>query len=99
MLLSINKISSIYKICKIYFRTLQIVYNVHDISYENVLAVSNDISVPQKHLHILVMKVYKSLMKTNPDFMWDLDIIKPVPYDFLLVKSSTCQQLTQHVMA
>ena len=83
MLLSINKISSIYKICKIYFRTLQIAYKVHDISYENFLAVSNDISVPQKHLHILVMDVYKSLMKTNPDFMWDFDTIKPVPYDLL----------------
>ena len=83
MLLSINKISSSYKICKIYFRTLQIAYNVHDILYENFLAVSNDISVPQTHLHTLVMEFYKSLMKTNPDFMWYFDTIKPVPYDLL----------------
>ena len=89
MLLSINKIRTIYKICKIYFRTPQIVYNVHNISYENFLAVSNDISVPQKHLILFIdlykrfIEVYKSLMKTNPDFMWDFDTIKPVPYDLL----------------
>ena len=73
--------SSINKICKIHFRTFQIVQNVHDKSYEELLAISNDISVHQKHLRILVIEVYKSLMKTNLDSMWDFYTIKPIPYD------------------
>ena len=54
--------SSINKICKIHFRTLQIVDNVHDKSYEDLLAVSNDVSVHQKHLRILAIEVYKFLI-------------------------------------
>ena len=54
--------SSINKICKIHFRTLQIVDNVHDKSYEDLLAVSNDVSVHQKHLRILAIEIYKSLI-------------------------------------
>ena len=37
--------SSINKIYKIHFRILQVVYNAHDQSYEELLTVSNDISV------------------------------------------------------
>ena len=40
--------SSINKICKIHFRTLQIVHYVHGRSYEELPAVSNDIFVHQK---------------------------------------------------
>ena len=67
--------SWINKICKINFRTLQIVHNVHDKSYEALLAVRNGTFVHQKQRHILAIdfsilaiEVYKSLMKTNPDF-------------------------------
>ena len=63
--------SSNNKICKIHFKILQTVHNVLDKSYEELLAVSNDITVHQKHLPILAIKVYKSLVKTNPDFMSD----------------------------
>ena len=73
--------SSINKISKIHFRTLQILHNAHDKLYEELLAVSNDISVNQKHLPILAIKVYKSLMKTNPNFMWDFYTIKAIPCD------------------
>ena len=29
----------------------------------------------------MAIEIYKSLMKTNPDFMWDFYTIKSVPYD------------------
>ena len=70
--------SSIEKICKFYFRTLQIVDNVHGKSCEKLVAVSNDIYVYEK-LRILVIEVHKSFMKTNADFMWDFYTITPVP--------------------
>ena len=61
--------SWINKICKINFRTLQIVHNLHDKSYEESLAVRNGISVHQKRQNsILAIEIYTSLMKTNPDF-------------------------------
>ena len=61
--------------------TLQIVHNIHDKSYEELLAVSNDISVHKKHLRILAIEVYKSLMKTNPNFIWEFYTRKPILYD------------------
>ena len=67
---------------KLHFRALQIVYNVHGKSCEELLAVSNDISVHQKQLRILAIEVYKSFMKTNADFMWDFCNTKFAPYDF-----------------
>ena len=45
------------------------------------VAVSNDISVHQKHLRILAIEVCKSLIETNSDFMWDFYTIKPVLHD------------------
>ena len=72
---------SINKICKIHLTTLQIVHNTHEKSQEQLLAVCNDISVHQKHLRILTIEVYKSLMEADPDLTWDFYNLKPVPYD------------------
>ena len=35
----------------------------------------------KEHRRILAIEVYKSSMKTNPNFMWDFYTIKPVSYD------------------
>ena len=52
--------------------TLQIVYNVYDESYENLLSRSDDISIHQKqNKRYLATGVYKSLTKLNPWFMWN----------------------------
>ena len=52
--------------------TLQIVYNVDDESYENLLSRSDDISIHQKqNKRYLATGVYKSLTKLNPWFMWN----------------------------
>ena len=55
-------------VCK---QTLQIVYDVFDESYENLLNSSDDISTHQKHLRYLAIEVYKSLTMLNPGFMWN----------------------------
>ena len=51
----------INKICKIHHRTIQVVYNEYNKSYEELL---------QRHLHYLALEVYKSLMHLSPEFMW-----------------------------
>ena len=61
--------SSITKICKIDFLTLQIVYNNYDKSYQDLFYFSSDISIHQKHLQLLTIEVYKSLMNINAGFM------------------------------
>ena len=66
-------------VCKQKFK-VQIVHNIHGKSYEELLTVSSDISV---HLRILVIEVYKSLMKTNKTLHYTIKhyTIKPITYD------------------
>ena len=61
----------IAKICKIHFRTLQIVYSNYDKSYHDLLNFSNDVSIHQRYLRFLAIEVYKSLTNINPEFMWE----------------------------
>ena len=41
-------------------------------SYHDLLNFSNDVSIHQKHLLFLAIKVYKSVMNINPECMWEL---------------------------
>ena len=61
---------SISKIHKIHHRSLKIVYNSYDQTYEEILTMSNVTSIHQKHLQFLAIEVFKSIMKLNPEFMW-----------------------------
>ena len=70
-----------FLICKIHFRTLQIVYNSYDKSYQDLLNFSDDVSIHQKHFGFLAIEVYKSLMNINPEFMWEFSNTNPVQYN------------------
>ena len=72
---------SIDTILKIHKRTLQIVYDVYDESYENLLNRSDDISINQKHLRYLAIEVYKFLPKLNLGFMWNFFARNHTPYN------------------
>ena len=50
--------SLISKVQKIHFRTLQVVYNTYEKSYNELLILNRDISIHQKHLHFLATEVY-----------------------------------------
>ena len=62
--------TAISKILKIHYRTLQVVYCEYHKSYEELLQINKDISIHQKHLSILALEVYKSIMHSNQEFMW-----------------------------
>ena len=62
---------SIDKILKIHKITLQIVYDVYNESYENLLNRTDDISIHQKHMRYLAIEVYKSLTILNAGLMWN----------------------------
>ena len=72
---------SIDKILKIHEGTLEIVYDVYDESYKNLLNKTDDISIHQKHLRHFPIGVYKSLTKLNPRFMWNLFERSHIPYN------------------
>ena len=73
--------TAIYKILNIHHRTLQVVYSEYHKLYEELLQINKDISIHQKHLRILELEVYKSIMLFNPEFMWHCFNTNPFPYN------------------
>ena len=59
--------TSINKICKTHRRTLQVIHN--------------DVNIHQKHLCILDLEVFKSIMHFNPEFMWSYFNENTIPYN------------------
>ena len=57
------------KIQKIYHKTLKVVFNSDD-GCDELLQMSNGITIHQKHLHALICEVYKSLDNSHPVLMW-----------------------------
>ena len=47
----------ISKICKIHLRTLQVVYNEYNKSYEELLQLNNNVPIHQRDLQYLVLEV------------------------------------------
>ena len=60
--------TAISKICKIHYRTLQVVYNNFNDSYDALISVNNDILIHQKHLRYLAVEVYETLLEIIPKF-------------------------------
>ena len=58
------------KVNQIHRRTIRVVYDDHNSTYEEPLASQNDTSIRQKHLKGLAIEVYKSLTNLNQEFMW-----------------------------
>ena len=61
--------TAIRMICKIHYRTLQVVYNNFTDLYDALLSISNDMSIYQKYLRCLAVQVYKARVEINPEFM------------------------------
>ena len=59
----------INKICKIHHRTLQVVYDDFNKSYDELLELNNDLSIHQRHLRYLAIEVFKSIIRLNPQLM------------------------------
>ena len=72
---------TIHKICKIHHRTLQVVYNDFNKSYDELLELNNDLSIHQRHLRYLAIEVFKSIMHLNPQFMWSYFEENSLPYN------------------
>ena len=69
------------KICKIHHKILQVVYNEYNKSYEEPLQLHNNMSIHQRNLQYFALKVFKSLMHLNPEFMWSYFNENNILYD------------------
>ena len=70
----------ISKFQKIFYRTLHIVHETFEKSYEDLLLM-NYISIHQNHLHFLVTENFKSVNNLNFQIMWNYFSFKPVLYE------------------
>ena len=73
--------TSINKICKIHYRTFQVIHNGYQRSYDELLGINKHVNIHQKYLHILALEVFKSITKVNPEFMWSYFNENTFPYN------------------
>ena len=71
----------INKICKTYDRTLQVIYNDYQKSYDELLDINKDFNTHQKLLRILALEVFKSTTHANPELMWSYFNENTIPYN------------------
>ena len=74
-----SKISGI-KIDQSHKRGLRAVYQLFNYSLEELLDLDDSTSIHTRNIQFLMTEVYKSINHLNPKFMWNLFIIKEVPY-------------------
>ena len=68
------------KIQKIHHKALKVVFNSDD-GYDELLQMSNEITIHQKHLHALICEVFKSLNNTNSEFTWSYFTFENITYN------------------
>ena len=68
------------KIQKINHKTLKAIYQSNN-TYEELLELSETVSIHQRHLRFLVTEVYKSTSYLNPKFMCSFFTHKEIPYN------------------
>ena len=71
----------INKICKMCHRTLQVLYNEYNKSYQELLQLNNNVPIHQRHLQYLALEVFNSIMHLNPEFTWSYFNENPILYD------------------
>ena len=65
---------------KTHKRALRVVYNSYDKSLEELLQIDGGVTIHQRNLRTLLIEVYKSINKLNPEFMWNIFHIKDISY-------------------
>ena len=65
---------------KIHHKSLKVIYQ-SDASYDDLLQLSNSVSLHQQHLRFLLAEIYKSTGTLNLQFMWSYFKYRKVPYN------------------
>ena len=72
--------SVVFEIQKIYQKKLEVIYQSNK-TYEELLELSETLSIHQRHLRFLVTEIYKSTSYLNPKFMSSFFTHKEIPYN------------------
>ena len=65
---------------KIHRKSLKVIYQ-SDTCYDDLLQLSNSVSLHQRHLRFLFTEIYRSTGTLNPQFMWSYFKYRKVPYN------------------
>ena len=65
-----------------YIKMQKIRHKTLKVSYDDLLQLSNSVSLQQRHLRFLLTEIYKSTGTSNPQFMWSYFKYREVPYNF-----------------
>ena len=68
------------KMQKSHHKTLKVIYQSNK-TYEELLELSETVSIHQRHLRFSVTKVYKSFSYLNPKFMCSFSTLKEILYN------------------
>ena len=68
------------KMQKTHHKSLKVIYQF-DASYDDLLQLSNSVSLHQRHLRFLLTEIYKSTGTLNPQFVWSYFKYRKVPYN------------------
>ena len=63
-----------------HLRALKMIYKSENLSLEDILHKDLSVKIHTKNMQLLMLEVYKSRNKLNPEFMWDLFRVKESPY-------------------
>ena len=69
------------QINKLHKRTLRLIYEMEDESFEDLLSMDNSWTVHENNIHALLIEIYKSFNNINPPIMRDFFDLKNTPYD------------------
>ncbi len=73
--------SDMNMINKTHKRALRTVYNDHTLDLPELFGLENCDSIHNRHLQLLMVEVYKTINKHNPQLLWDLFPLKEMPYN------------------
>ena len=48
------------------------------VGYGELLHLNNEVSIHQKHIHVLICEVFKSLTNSNPESIWSYFVFKDI---------------------
>ena len=60
------------RINRLHERALRIAYEDYESSFEELLIKDDSVTIHQRNLRVLAVKMYKLSHKLSPEFMWDL---------------------------
>ena len=65
------------KVQKIHRKALKVMFN-NKVGYGELLHLNNEVSIHQKHIHVLICEVFKSLTNPNPESIWSYFVFKDI---------------------